>query len=348
MTISTSLQIQSTAVSTAQVGASQAPGSNPLTIGTVKFNSSETPTRLPIGVEQMVSVQTLIGGSRVVQTFGVSPKNVSWTGNLYGAYVQARVQQMRLYAASGNPVQLSWIKATYAATGNALQNNQASAPSSQIKEQYSVIIKDFTPEFFAQYAEYSIELVIVKALNGAYNAATQQSIDAQINTLQASATSYAASMLNSAAGTESEIAAASVAQSINVVNSTINAAVPISQNPLAGPSIQSAIQTAQTAVATYQGLQATGSSTLLTAIQLSSALTAISRNVAAGYSPQSVTQQGGNSFSIASQYYGDVSQAFTLSKLASLPSPFLPSGSFTNILLPNIQTSPQANKSSVI
>ncbi len=327
-------------MSESQIGSSQAPGSNPLSIGAVIFNSSETPTRLPIGVEQMVVSQTLVGGSRVVQTFGVSPKNISWSGHLYGEYVQARVQQMRLYVSSGNPVLMSWKKSTYVATGNALQNPQASTPLSQIKEKYTVIVKDFTPEFFAQYAEYSIELVIVQANNGAYNSSSPNSINAQIAALLTTANKYTAQL--QAADNAATI---KIAQAMNVVNSNITAATPISQNPLSGPGIQQSIQVSQNNIASYQSSIGNTSENFIIATQLSGALTAISRNVAAGYSPQSITVQGGNAFTTAAQHYGDVSQAFTLSSIAGLPSPFLPSGSFTNILLPNLQVTRQTNGS---
>jgi hypothetical protein len=306
-------------MATSSIGASQAPGTNPLSIGAVTFNSSEAPVSLPIGGEQMTTSQTLAGGTRVVQTFGVSADEITWTGRLFGAYVQARVAQMRLYMSSGNPVPLSWVKA-------------------QLKEQYTVIVRKFKPTFFAQYAEYEITLVVVKATNGAYAAATPASIDTQINALQSQAVTLTNTLLAANAAQ-----ASAIAQSMTAVNASITAATPVSQNPLSGPSIQQSIQSAQSAILSYQALIPNSSSLFTTSLQLSGVLTAISRNVAAGYAPQSVTQQGGNAFTVAAQHYGDPSVAYTLASIAGLPSPFLPSGAFSVLNLPNILPKPSIN-----
>jgi hypothetical protein len=328
-------------MASALIGSGQGPGSNPLTLGSVKFNSSEAPVSLAIGVEQMATSQTQAGGGRVVQTFGVSPKEITWTGRLFGEFVQARVAQLRLYCTSGNPVLLSWVKATSTITGNALQSGQPNPPLSQIKELYRVIVKEFTPTFFAQYAEYSITLVTVQAKNGAYAALPPGSIDTQINALQAQAVTLTNTLIAS-----SGTASLAVQQKMLAVKATIQAATPISQNPLAAANIQQTIQQAQVAISAFSAAQKTGSNPLATAIALSGTLTAISRNVAAGYSPKSVTQQGGNAFTIAAQYYGDVSQAFTLAQIAGIPSPFLPTGQFSTLQLPKLNASPSKNQAS--
>jgi xanthosine utilization system XapX-like protein len=299
------------------------PGSNPLTIGSVKFNSSECPVNLPIGGEQITVAQTLPGGSRIVQTFGPSPNDIAWTGRLFGAYVPARVAQMRLYMSSGNPVKLSWIKSTY--------DPKTGDPISQVKEQYTVTVRNFVPRFFAQYAEYDLTLCVVAALNGAYNTASKSTIDSQINALQSTADSITDQMLASSAADATEIAS-----DMSVVKSKITAATPISKNPLSASSIQTAITTAQKSIAKYQNALPPGSFLSPLSIQLNGVLTSISRNVAAGYALTSVTQQGGNVFTIASQQYGDPSTGYALAKIAGLASPFLASGAFSNIKLPNL------------
>jgi hypothetical protein len=323
----------------ALIGSGQGPGSNPLSLGSVIFNSSECPVSLAIGVDQMATSQTLVGGGRVVQTFGLSSKEITWTGHLFGGFVQARVAQLRLYCTSGNPVLLSWVKSTSTVTGNALQSGFPSPPLSQIKEQYRVIVKEFTPTFFAQYAEYSITLITVQAENGAYAALPQGSIDTQINALQAQAVTLTNKLI-SISGAEMN----AVAQHMLQVKTTIQAATPISHNPLAAANIQQTIAQAQMAISAFSAAQKIGSNPLSKAIALSGTLTAISRNVAAGYSPKSVTQQGGNAFTIAAQHYGDVSQAFTLAQIAGIPSPFLPTGLFSILQLPKLNASPSKNQ----
>lgn len=316
------------------IGASQAPGRNPLRIGGVTFNTSECPTELPVGITQMLASKTLPGGTKIVQKYGPSLKDITWKGNLFDAFVAARVAQMRLYAASGENVTLSWVKSNYAVVGAALQNNIASTPQTQINENYTVVVKDFDAVFLAQYATYSITLEVVQANNGAYAAKNPQTVDSQIATLNSQALTLTNAMNADAGDAASELS--DLADTMTALNSQIQAATPISQNPLASPNIQQTIQTAQTALTAVKAAMSTNNSGLANAIQLGGILTAISRNVALGYAPTTVSLQGGNLFKLASQTYGDVSQAFTLARVAGLPSPFLPSGVFSPIPLPNL------------
>lgn len=313
-------------VAQAVIGSSQAPGSNGVSIGAIKLNSSEAPTTLAVGAEQMTVTQTLAGGTRVVQTFGLSPDEISWTGKLFGAFVQSRVAQLRLYLSSGNPVKFSWVKSTIdLGTGAAI---------SQLKEQYTVIVKKFIPTFYAQYAEYNITLIVVSADNGAYAASPPASIDTQINALQSKAVVLTNTLI---ASSVSQTAA--IAQYMSETNSAIAAATPISQNPLAASGIQTSIANAQKAISSFQSKISNGSSLYPVSIQLSGILSAISRNITAGYAPNTVTQQGGNLFSIAARVYGDPSAAFSLASVAGFSSPFLPSGVFSLVKLPNLTPS---------
>jgi hypothetical protein len=251
---------------------------------------------------------TLIGGSRVVQSFGIQPKDISWRGRFFASNVQLRVQQLRLYAVSGQAINLIW----------------------KGQEAYSVIIKDFTPEFKANYAEYSITLAVVNDLNGTLYYPAPVSIDQQVAALQQTSNALVAAM---AADNNAATQAIQAAQAN--INGKITAASPLSKNlAQLGPAIQTALQGGIAAVSSYRSSLAQGNGILPTAIQLGGVYQAISKNIAVGSSTQTLQMQGGNLFQVAAQYYGDVTQAFTLTRVAGLQTPFLPSGLFNLIPLP--------------
>lgn len=286
-----------------------APGKYPLSLGAVAFLSIECPEDLPIGAEQMVVEHTLVGGSRVVQAFGIKPHDITWTGKLFGTFVTTRIAQLRLYAVAGQPINMRWKGG---------------------QEAYKVVVKEFIPKYRGGYAEYSITLSIVNDLNGVLYAQAATSLDDQVSALQ----SMANALVSDAQATDSTGTTAIVSAAAGV-NSALTAAAPISQNVATmGASIQGALQTAIAAVSAYQATLLTTSGLLPTIIQLLSAYQLISKNVTIGTSTQTLQMQGGSMFRVAAQYYGDVSQAYNLVSANGFHSPFLPSALFSLVELP--------------
>lgn len=290
------------------IGMSQTPGMYPLTLGAIAFNSSECPEDLPIGLEQMLVEHTLVGGSRVIQAFGVKPQDITWTGRLFGTFVASRIAQLRLYVVAGQPIDMRW----------------------QGQEAYRVLVKDFVPKFHGGWAEYSITLSVLNDLSGALYAAAPTSLDQQVSALQTSANALVAD------AAAVDVVGTSAIQTANAgVNTALTNAAPVSQNAATqGPDLQAALTTAIAAVAAYQATLSPTSSLMPTIVQLGSTYSLISKNVTVGTSTQTLELQGGNLFSIAAQYYGDASQAFTLMAANGLHSPFLPSAVFTTVTLP--------------
>ena len=306
------------------------PGSTPLSLGSVTFNTSECPEVLPIGAaEQMEAVHTLVGGGRVVQSFGVSASAVSWSGRLFDQNVQLRIQQLRLYMASGNEILLSWGT-----------------------ERYYCKVKNFTPKYHGGWAEYDITLTITRDANGAFTVSSALSIDQQVRSLQIQANTannailapIAAANLSSSAGTLPTIdpaalsaanAASSYQSSLTALNSAINTAGAIAQNiTTTGPGILSAASLASAAVGTYLTGIGQTSPAFANANLLLSSINAISLNVQRGQNPLNVVAQGTSLFRVASQQYGDITQAFSLASANKLSSPFLSGTTPTTVALP--------------
>ncbi|MDE2469360.1 MAG: hypothetical protein KGL35_11600, partial [Bradyrhizobium sp.] len=222
------------------IGQSQVPGRYPLSLGAITFNSSECPEELPIGAEQMVVEHTLIGGSRVIQAFGVKPQDITWSGKLFGSSIATRIAQLRLYTVAGQPINLRW----------------------QGQEAYRIVVKDFIPKFHGGYADYSITLAVLNDLSGALYAGAPVTLDQQMAALQSSANTLVA---DAAAGDATGTAAIQSASA--GVNAALLAASPISQNAATqGPAIQTALNTAVAAASAYQATLSSTSSLLPTII----------------------------------------------------------------------------------
>jgi hypothetical protein len=307
-------------MATSAVAPGQKPGSAPLSIGGVEFNSSETPTTLPVGVEQMTTTHTLVGGTRVVQNFGVSPKEITWNGKFFDTYQTIRVEQLRNYASSGTPVDLNW----------------------QGKELYTVIVKEFTPTFRGQYVEYTITLVVIQANTGAYYAYSPNQLISQINSLNDQANALVSTMASLDYNNTLAIQNAQKG-----VNAELQQATPSSiANPAQSKTLQLKISSAIAAIQLYQETGSVSLSLLPIAIQAQGCLQAMLQNVTTGSSAQTIQTQGGNLFQVAAQYTGSATQAYAIAGASALSSVFLPNSTFTKIVLPSTGT--QTNYSSVL
>jgi|SRR5580704_12800795 hypothetical protein len=134
------------------------PGSNPLTIGGVQFNSIECPDKLPIGAtEQKLATIELLGGGRNVQTLGVQPKPVEFEGTFYGD-TEDRVQQLRSYVVSGQQQSLTWRS-----------------------ESWTCVVKDFSPSYRGSQwvCDYKITLEIVSG--GALTSTSFPTVNSQVD-----------------------------------------------------------------------------------------------------------------------------------------------------------------------
>lgn len=285
-----------------------APGSTPVQLAGVFFRTSEAPETFPIGaVEQMVVVTTLPGGTRVIAAFGPSPKPVSWSGKLYGTNITPRIKQLRLLAVSGVPVTLTWGS-----------------------ESYLVVVKEFTPTQYAGYAGYDISVEIAHDLNGAFSIATSTSIDQQIDALESQI-----DQLNPIIQALDPLGSAALQTPISNLKAAVQAAKPISQNIVsAALTVLPAVQSAVAAVKGYASGQSPISNLFASATQMQSAMTNIGLNVSRGQSAIGVSVQGGSLFDLASQQYGDVTQAFSLATANGISSPFLSAAQQTFVALP--------------
>lgn len=136
------------------------PGSYPLQLGNIIFNSIEVPEKLPIGaVEQKLVTIDLIGGGRVLQALGVQPVQVEWEGTFYGAGIFNRVQEIRSYVVGGQTQTLLWNS-----------------------ESWVVVVKEFIPTYRHNWiCDYKIVVEIMSG--GALTSTTFPTVDSQVDAL---------------------------------------------------------------------------------------------------------------------------------------------------------------------
>lgn len=288
-------------------------GRYPLTLGAIVFSTEETPDRWNIGAgEQMLHTTDMPGGSRVVQDFGNTASEVSWTAKFMGPNIAIRVKQITAYRVSGEVLTLSWKD-----------------------ERYKVKIKSFNPGYRAAYNEYDIVCVVVDDGNGAFAVKSQASVDAEVSALQSQAQQQQTGVSNIDPTGDSMYG-----QQLSSLWSALQDALPLSQNIVAqGPNIVNLASVAILAVQAYQATISPTAPQYPYTSGLIASLQALSANVQAGESTGTASIPGGDLFTVAASQYGDVTQAFVLAQANGYVYPILPASVEATLQLPPTQSS---------
>jgi hypothetical protein len=84
------------------------PGPHALSLGDVTFAGFEIPESLPLGGAQMLGIQKLPGGTRVVDAIGPDEADIHWTGRFRGANGSLRARRLDTMRAQGLAVALTF------------------------------------------------------------------------------------------------------------------------------------------------------------------------------------------------------------------------------------------------
>ena len=292
-----------------------------LTLGDFEFGRFEVPEKIGFGGDQALVAHKLVGGTRIIDAMGRDDAPLEWSGMFLGenALVRARhIDQLRI---AGAPLTLSWSEFSY-----------------------SVIIQSYRPDFSRYYEiPYRISCMVIEDLTSPVTADGTEGVDDAINEDMATCDALAASIgdvqLSGLIGAL-DTAIRNVSDFANSVQSTINtvlaplAAVQARVNILIGsvggvlnnvttlggilpnnPIAQQAASMTQQIVAMTQ---------LPQLYNLQSVLGRMSGNLGSiGKGSNTVTQAGGNLFTVASQQYGDPMAWTTIAKANKLTDPKL-------------------------
>jgi hypothetical protein len=105
-----------------------------------EFARYEIPEHIDFGGEQRLTVHELVGGTRIIDAMGASPKPIEWTGFFVGENALDRALYLDGLRAAGAPLTLAWSALVF-----------------------DVVIKSFTCEFQRYYRlPYSIACEVVQ------------------------------------------------------------------------------------------------------------------------------------------------------------------------------------------
>lgn len=84
-----------------------------LVLGDFEFSRFEIPEQIPFGGEQRLNVHELVGGVRVVQAMGSSPKALEWSGYFVGIDALERAFDLDTIRKAGKQRLLTWAGLRY-------------------------------------------------------------------------------------------------------------------------------------------------------------------------------------------------------------------------------------------
>lgn len=297
------------------------PGPNPLTFRGLTLNSIDNPKELVIGTgEHKMAVSLPVGGGKIVHTLGFYPDTNTWGGTLHQPGVEDNIAVMTGWMVDGKEGLLTWKG-----------------------QQFYGIVRKFTPKRYrgGNVADWTLEVEITRAANGAFSIPTSPSqIDSNVAMLlstisTANDTIQGAFPATTGTQTPAQQAAAAFNTSVNTMTSAIAAATP------AASAAASAIAAAQTAVTNTQATVPAmlsafdqGSAPYIAAEQINTALSVVNANLGSVQSQNVIEQQGGSLFALASQVYGDPSQAYAIMSANGFTSTMLSGSAPTKIILP--------------
>ncbi len=88
-------------------------GYGTVTLGPVQFSGMSLPTAIPIGGGQLMSVQKLPGGARIIDVMAQDDDDIGWAGYLDGQFATEMAQVLDKIRRSGQAVTLAWDVFSY-------------------------------------------------------------------------------------------------------------------------------------------------------------------------------------------------------------------------------------------
>jgi len=79
-----------------------------LTLGDFEFARYEIPEHIGLGGKQRLAIHELVGGTRIIDAMGGSPKPLEWSGHFVGANALDRALYLDGLRVAGKPLALSW------------------------------------------------------------------------------------------------------------------------------------------------------------------------------------------------------------------------------------------------
>lgn len=295
---------------------------NGLIVGDMfEFARYEIPEQIGFGGDQILAVQQLIGGVRVIDAMGPSEAPLEWSGLFQGESAMPRARYLDRLRKAGKPLLLGWDEL-----------------------RYKVMLASFRPDYQRFYQiPYRISFTVVEDLSSPVTAIVDAGIDDMIaddmnganalgDLIGDGPLSELLSALDSAIRTVSSFATAaqstinSVLQPLAAVQARVRILVSTVGNTVANVTTLGGILPNNPIA--QQAAKLTAQASAMTQLpqlyNLQSVLGRMGGNLGAiGKGTNTVTQAGGNLYSMASKAYGDATAWTTLAKANKLSDPQL-------------------------
>ncbi len=290
-------------------------------LGDFAFSRYEIPEKINFGGDQILVVHQLVGGRRVIDAMGRSDAPLEWSGLFQGQTASARARYLDGLRIAGKELELSW--------GDF---------------RYRVVIASFHAEYERFYQiPYRISLTVAedksKPVTQLASAGIDTMITADMSTANALGTSIGNTLLSGKLSALSS-AISTVSSFANAAKSTLNSVL----TPLADAQAQvkTLIASAGNTVASVTTLggilpnnpiatsaakltnQVSAMTQLPQLYNLQSVLGRMGSNIGTiGTGSNTVTQAGGNLYTLAAKAYGSASSWTTLAKANNTTDPKL-------------------------
>ncbi len=292
-----------------------------LKLGDFSFSRYEIPSNISFGGDQNVAVHDLVGGGRVIDAMGKNNAPLEWTGLFYGQNSLSRARYIDNLRMAGKALELSWSEF-----------------------RYSVVIKSFHAPFETFYRiPYSISCIVVDDLTKPVTTVTDGGVDFWVrddmnsmNTLGGligdGPLSVALGSLNTAINTVSDIAKAAqnvintIATPLAQVTSRVHILISSAGNTIGNISTLGGVLPNNSIAQQVNGItnSVTGFTQLPNLYNLQALTGRMGGNLGnLNTSGQTVTQAGGDLYSLASNQYGDASEWALLARANNLSDPSL-------------------------
>ena len=293
-----------------------------LQLGDVTFQGITAPEVISWGGDQALAVQKLIGGARVIDAMGRDDAPLTWDGIFMGANALSSAQYLNGMRVAGKQVDCLWGGLSFTAVIKSFKAEYRFAgfhiPYSITLEIITDNVTSSTPTLTTDVnTQMNNDMTSASGLGGSVGDPT---LSGMLGTLQ-SAVSAVSSFATAGAKTVASVLTPLLA--VTTRNTALFSAAQNAANGVTAPGgVLPGAPPAQSIAALTTQIAAFQQQSNCFALQ--SVCGRMAQNVSSiGTNANSVTQGGGNLFSLAANYYGDATKWDTIANANGLSDPQL-------------------------
>ena len=290
-----------------------------LKLGDFAFGRYEIPEQITFGGDQQLAVHQLVGGARVVDAMGRSDMPLAWSGIFLGENARDRARYLDNLRTTGLPLRLEWDQLAYQVVVSHFEADFQRFYKLPYRIACTVVADLATPTTTIAYVgvdqALSDDMATANAMGAGIGDSPLSSLLSTLNTAISNVSNFAKATQATINSVVAPIAAVQsrvnvlIASSANVLNTVTTLGGIVPNNPIAQQ-------------ASNLTNQVTAMQQLPQLYNLNAVVGRMSDNLGTiGSGTKTITQAGGNLFSVAQKTYGDATAWTALAKANSLTDP---------------------------